>query len=164
MPCAGRLRPAPSCHAYGVDLVCRFHRAAWPLVLLLLPTRDQNGMSSSAELPTGAAACWKSPVSAGTSLLGVKRPPFSPPSRDPRNWTESAMISMDWRLLPSLSCHSRHSSRPSTATGRPFWRYVAQFSPCAPHTVTSKKLGLSTHSPEASLRRVLTATRRPHTD
>ena len=31
------------------------------------------------------------------------------------------MISTDCRFLPvSLSCHSRHSSRPSIATGRPF--------------------------------------------
>src|SRR5918997_5552168 len=99
--------------------------------------RDQNGMSSS-DPPGLAGAVWKSPVSAGTSLCGVKRPPFSLPSREPRNWTESAMISTDWRLLPCWSCHSRHSSRPSTATGRPLARYWAQFSPCAPHTVTSK--------------------------
>src|SRR5215208_5394855 len=84
--------------------------------------RGQNGMSSS-EPPAPAGAGWKSPVSAGTSLWGVNRPPFSPPSREPRNWTESAMISTDCRLLPSLSCHSRHSRRPSTATGRPFERY-----------------------------------------
>src|SRR5919107_2608298 len=99
--------------------------------------RGQNGMSSS-DPPALAGAGSKSPVSAGTSPWGVNRPPFSPPSREPRNWTESAMISTDCRLLPSLSCHSRHSSRPSTATGRPLARYWAQFSPCAPQTVTSK--------------------------
>src|SRR5215218_9908094 len=60
--------------------------------------------SSDPPGPTGAGS--KSPVSAGTSLCGVKRPPFSPPSREPRNWTESAMISTDWRLLPCLSSHS----------------------------------------------------------
>src|SRR5215208_4031181 len=80
--------------------------------------RGQNGMSSS-DPPALAGAGSKSPVSAGTSLWGVKRPPFSLPSREPRNWTESAMISTDWRLLPLSSCHSRHSSRPSIARGRP---------------------------------------------
>src|SRR3954465_2369042 len=73
------------------------------------------------------------------------------------------MISTDWRLLPPWSCHSLQLSRPSTATGRPLERYWAQFSPWAPHTVTSKKLGLSTQLPVASLRRVLTATRSEHT-
>src|SRR3954464_2531116 len=85
----------------------------------LLPVRSQNGMSSSV---VAAEALAKSPVSAGTSVCGVKRPPFSAPSRDPRNWTESAMISTAWRLFPSLSSHSRHSSRPSSAIGRPFDR------------------------------------------
>jgi hypothetical protein len=74
------------------------------------------------EPPTGAGA--KSSVFVGTSLWGVKRPPFwppfSPPSREPRNWTESATISTAWRLFPSLSVNSRHSRRPSMATGRPF--------------------------------------------
>src|SRR4051812_8463331 len=103
----------------------------------LLPVRSQNGMSSSPVLPAGALA--KSAVSAGTSDCGVNRPPLSPPpSREPRNWTESAMISIDWRLFPCLSSHSRQSRRPSTASGRPFERYWAQFSPWAPHTVTSK--------------------------
>ena len=66
-----------------------------------------------------------------TTVSGVNRepPPFSGLSREPRNCTESAMISIDWRLLPCWSCHSRHSNRPSMATGRPFLRYVAQFSP-----------------------------------
>jgi hypothetical protein len=128
-------------------------------------------MSSSAgadgplvPLPAGAAA--KSPVSTGMSERGVKPPP--PPgasSRPPRNCTASAMMSTDWRLLPSLSSHSRHSRRPSIATGRPFERYRAEFSPWAPQTVTSKKFGLSTHSPvELSLRRVLQATRSLQTD
>src|SRR5439155_1165818 len=59
-------------------------------------------------------------------------------SAEPRNWTESAMMSTLWRFWPSCVSHSRHSRRPSIATGRPFWRYCAQFSPCAPQTVTSK--------------------------
>src|SRR5215213_10187830 len=63
--------------------------------------RGQKGMSSS-DPPAATGACAKSAVSAGTSLCGVKRPPFSPPSREPRNWTESAMISIDCRLLPSF--------------------------------------------------------------
>src|ERR671915_2074119 len=99
--------------------------------------RGQNGMSSSGpRAPAGAGS--KSPVSAGTSLCGVKRPPFSLPSREPRNWTESAMISTDWRLLPCWSSHSLQSRRPSIATGRPLERYWAQFSPCGPHTLTLK--------------------------
>src|SRR3954462_6972589 len=67
---------------------CLCHAAA------LLPVRSQNGMSSSPALPAGVLA--KSAVSAGTSDCGVNRPPLSPPlppSREPRNWTESAMIS-----------------------------------------------------------------------
>src|SRR5919109_1322946 len=113
--------------------------------------------------PAGAVA--KSFVSTGMSERGVKPLPPPPSSRGlERNWTESAMMSIAWRLLPSCS-HSRHSRRPSTATGRPFERYRAQFSPCAPQTVTSKKLGLSTHSPvELSLRRVLHATRSLQTE
>src|SRR5659263_384614 len=69
--------------------------------------------------PPPAAAPSKSEVSAGTSLLGLKPPlPLPPPepSREPRNWTELAMISTLCRLPPSLSSHSRQSSRPSTAT------------------------------------------------
>jgi len=88
----------------------------------------------------GAPAGWKSLSLTGTSERGVNPPPPppGPSSRLERNWTASAMISTDWRLLPSLSCHSRHSSRPSSATGRPLARKRAQFSPCAPQTVTSK--------------------------
>src|SRR5450755_1351573 len=74
------------------------------------------------------------------------------------------MISTDWRFCPSTS-YSRHSSRPSMATGRPLERKREQFSPWAPHTVTSKKLGLSSHSPVALfLRRVLQAIRSLQTD
>src|SRR5688572_28058360 len=74
------------------------------------------------------------------------------------------MISTDCRFEPSFDSHSRQSRRPSTATGRPLDRYVAQFSPCAPQTVTSKKFGLSSHSPFAFFRRLLTATRSLQTD
>src|SRR5688500_12812519 len=126
-------------------------------------------MSSSEDEPTAAGSLWKSDVSAGTSDCGVNPfpPPLPPePSRLPRNCTDSAMISTDCRLPPpSLASHSRHSRRPCTATGRPFDRYVAQFCPCAPHTVTSKKLGLSSHSPVLPfLRRLLTATRSLQTE
>src|ERR1035441_1444866 len=107
-------------------------------------------MSSSA--PTPAAT---------SSPLSSLDAPFPLPL--PRNCTESAMMSTAWRLLPSWASHSRHSRRPSIATGRPFERYRATFSPWAPHTVTLKKLGLSTHS-SPSLRRVLQAIRRLHTD
>jgi hypothetical protein len=55
----------------------------------------------------------------------------------PRNWMLSAMISIAWRLVPSFS-HSRHSSRPSMATGRPLAVYLATVSPRLPQTVTSK--------------------------
>src|ERR1700735_4589201 len=82
----------------------------------------------------------------------------------PRNCTVSATISTAWRLVSSAASHSRHSRRPSIATGRPLERCFAPFSPCAPQTVTLKKLGLSAHSPSASLRRVLHATRRLQTD
>src|SRR5215210_8081924 len=126
-------------------------------------------MSSSAgALARGAApAGWKSRSSTGTSERGVKPPPplLGPSSRPPRNCTASATISTLWRLLPSCASHSRHSRRPSRATGRPLERKRAQFSPCAPQTVTSKKLGLSSHSPVAwFLRRVLDAIRSEHTD
>src|ERR1700729_1982431 len=101
-------------------------------------------MSSSPPAePTDARS--KSPVSIGTSLsceceLEENPFPLPPPasSRPPRNCTESATISTDWRLLPSLSVHSRHCRRPSTAIGRPLERYRWQLSPCAPHTETSK--------------------------
>src|SRR5215218_9913797 len=127
-------------------------------------------MSSSAgALERGAApAGWKSRSSTGTSERGVKPPPpplLGPSSRPPRNWTASATISTLWRLLPSWASHSRHSRRPSSATGRPLERKRAQFSPWAPQTVTSKKLGLSSHSPVAwFLRRVLDAIRSEQTD
>src|SRR4249920_1487284 len=95
------------------------------------------------------------PVNASTgsglsSALGRKLPPPPPPSlspREPRNWTVSATTSTFERLPPSCDSHSLHSSRPSIATGRPLERYWAQFSPCAPHTLMSKKLGFSDHSP-----------------
>src|ERR671933_2241349 len=123
-------------------------------------------MSSSAgaldDPPPPAGAVAKSFVSTGMSERGVK--PLPPPASSrglERNWTASAMMSTPWRLLPSLSCHSRHSRRPSTATGRPLERNRAQFSPCAPHTVTSKKFGLSSHSPvELFLRRGVRGGRR----
>src|SRR4051812_12412852 len=86
-----RLEPAASAWALPVTPapLCR-----GPATLLRhakkLPTSlSQNGMSSSEAPPppppTGAD--WKSPVSAGTSDCGVKRPlpPFPPSSRDPRN-------------------------------------------------------------------------------
>src|SRR3954451_17172747 len=115
----------------------------------------------------GAPAGSKSRVSAGTSDRAVKPlppPPAPASSRLPRNCTDSAMISTFWRLLPFWSSHSRHSRRPSIATGRPLARKREQFSPCAPQTVTSKKLGLSSQSPVAALRRrVLQATRSEHT-
>src|SRR6202012_4946259 len=97
--------------------------------------------SSPPEEPTDARS--KSPVSIGTSLScegELEENPFPLPasSRPPRNCTDSATISTDCRLLPSLSVHSRHCRRPSTAIGRPLERYRSQFSPCAPHTETSK--------------------------
>jgi hypothetical protein len=102
-------------------------------------------MSSSAgadEPPAGAPAGWKSRLSTGTSERGVKPPSEPPPASSrplERNCTESAMMSIDWRVPdPSLASHSRHSRRPSTAIGRPLARKRAQFSPCAPQTVTSK--------------------------
>src|SRR5215207_9915073 len=126
-------------------------------------------MSSSAGAlgRDAAPAGWKSRSSTGTSERGVKPPPppDGPSSRPPRNCTASATISTLWRLLPSCASHSRHSRRPSSATGRPLERKRAQFSPWAPQTVTSKKLGLSSHSPVAwFLRRVLDAIRSEHTD
>ena len=42
-------------------------------------------------------------------------------ARPPRNWTESAMISIAWRFLPSLSSHSRHSGGRRWRPGGP-WR------------------------------------------
>src|SRR5271157_999666 len=105
-------------------------------------------MSSSA--PTPAA------TGSAPSLEPLPFPSF-------RNCTESAIMSTAWRLLPSWASHSRHSRRPSIATGRPLERYRATFSPWPPHTVTLKKLGLSTHS-SPSLRRVLQAIRRLHTE
>src|SRR3954467_623691 len=117
--------------------------------------------------PAGAGA--KSSVETGMSLWAVK--PFEPPPLPPlkpsgldRNCTESAMMSTDWRLLPCWSCHSRHSRRPSIATGRPFASYFAPFSPWGAQTVTSKELGLSVHWPDSSLRRVLHAILRLQTD
>src|SRR5581483_1542145 len=124
----------------------------------------QNGMSSSAAPPpTGAVS--KSPVSIGTSLsvaLTLLENPFPlPPAsspRPPRNCTVSAMISIDSRFCPSLVSHWLHSSRPSMATGRPFFRYCAQLSACRPNTVTRKKFGFSSQFPVSLfLRRVLTA-------
>src|SRR5262245_46915669 len=87
---------------------------------------DQKGMSSSDPPPELTPAPSKSEVSAGTSDLGWKLPlPPPPPAlseREPRNCTLLAMISTAWRLEPSCASHSRQSSRPSTATGRPLER------------------------------------------
>ena len=83
---------------------------------------------SSSDAPTAAGSgLSKSEVSAGTSDWALKRLPAAasppPPSRLPRNWTELAMIETAWRLPePSFASHSRQSSRPSTATGRPLDR------------------------------------------
>src|SRR5437588_8953386 len=93
----------------------------------------QNGMSSSAEPPKSSLPAV---AAAGTNWRSLSPPP--PPSRLPRNWTLSAMISTAWRLVPSCASHSRQSSRPSTPTGRPLERYCAQLSPWLPQTVTSK--------------------------
>jgi hypothetical protein len=81
-------------------------------------------MSSSGgglgEPPAGAAA--KSLVSTGMSDRLLKPLPAPASSRGlERNWTASATMSIPWRFFPSCS-HSRHSRRPSTATGRPFER------------------------------------------
>src|ERR1700753_2260682 len=121
-------------------------------------------MSSSAPALTGVRS--KSPVSIGTSdslarTLEENPFPLPPPasSRPPRNCTFSATISTAERFCPSGVVHLRQRSRPSIATGRPFDRYLPQFSPWAPQTVTSKKLGSSSHWPVwAFLRRPLTAT------
>ena len=98
-------------------------------------------MSSSPELPSPPAGrALEVAVSAGTSLWGVKREPLpSPPSRGAEE-LHGVGDDVDRLALagPSLASHSRHSRRPSIATGRPFTRYLAQFSPCAPQTVTSK--------------------------
>jgi hypothetical protein len=59
--------------------------------------------------------------------------------------------------------HLRQSRCPSTATGPPLCMCLATFSPEAPYTTTSKKLGFSTHSPAASRRLVLTASRSSQT-
>ena len=82
-------------------------------------------MSSSEPPPELTVAPSKSEVSAGTSDLAWKPlppPPFGLSEREPRNWTLLAMISTAWRLEPSCASHSRQSSRPSTATGRPLER------------------------------------------
>src|SRR5215212_1664271 len=123
-------------------------------------------MSSAAACPpVGALAVAKSLVSTGTSLRGAKDwPPPPMSSRPPRNCTASATISIAWRLFWLLSVYSRHSRRPSIATGRPLARKRAQFSPWAPQTVTSKKFGLSSHSPVwLFLRRVFEAIRNEQT-
>src|SRR5437763_6171518 len=117
-------------------------------------------MSSSAPpVPKSAfSVCAAAP--AGTNWFW---PPSASP-RLPRNWTLSAMISTACRFVPSWASHSRHSRRPSTATGRPLERYCAQLSPWLPQTVMSKYFGFSVHSPVApSFRRVFTASRRLQT-
>src|SRR5215208_1896380 len=102
-------------------------------LLSLVSLGHQKGMSSS------AAAVPKSAFSAVAPLgTNCGCPPSAPSGRPPRNWTLSAMISTAWRFVPSWASHSRQSSRPSTATGRPFARYCAQLSPWLPQTVTSK--------------------------
>jgi hypothetical protein len=61
----------------------------------------------------------------------------SPFSRLPRNWTASATISIDSRLLPCWSVHSRHSRRPSIATiayGRHWGRKQHELRP-PPHAI-----------------------------
>src|SRR3954447_9454421 len=123
--------------------------------------------SAAAERLDGALAVAKSLVSTGTSLRGGTRRPLAPPpmsSRPPRNCTASATISTAWRFSPCWVWNSRHSRRPSIATGRPLDRKRAQFSPWAPQTVTSKKFGLSSHSPVwLFLRRGLAAVGREQT-
>src|SRR5688572_10671295 len=96
---------------------------------LRLLHRHQKGMSSS-------AAAGKSASDLSAAGANDWSPPPSP--RPPRNCTESAITSTAWRLEPSWASHSRHSRRPSIATGRPLARYCAQFSPWLPQTVMSK--------------------------
>src|SRR6266576_5359843 len=110
-------------------------RAAAPALLLpVLLLCHQKGMSSSAPAAKSAfSVCAAAP--AGTNCGW---PPPSPSLRLPRNWTLSAIISTACRFVPSCASHSRHSSRPSTATGRPLARYWAQLSPWLPQTVMSK--------------------------
>jgi hypothetical protein len=66
---------------------------------------------SSSEAPTDAVSeLSKSEVSAGTSDCGAVKPPPLPlpcpePSRLPRNWTVSAIISMLCLLFPDWSSH-----------------------------------------------------------
>jgi len=92
-------------------------------------------MSSSVE--AGKSALDSEPAPAGTNWLAP--PPPSPSPRLPRNWTLSATISTDSRLPPpSFASHSRHSSRPSIATGLPFERYWLQLSAWLPKTEMSK--------------------------
>src|SRR6266498_1395731 len=89
--------------------------------------------SSAAEEPKSASDC--AVAEAGTYCGSP--PPVSPLL--PRNCTVSAITSTAWRFEPSCASHSRHSSRPSTPTGRPFERYCAQFSPWLPQTVRSEE-------------------------
>ena len=87
---------------------------------------NRGVLASASRPPELTVAPSKSEVSAGTSELGWKPLPSPPPlglsEREPRNWTLLAMISTAWRLEPSWASHSRQSSRPSTATGRPLER------------------------------------------
>src|SRR5262249_58782655 len=107
---------------------------AAPSLLPVLGLGHQNGMSSSAPPAPKSAFSGCAAAPAGTNWF---RPP-SPSPRLPRNWTLSATISTACRFVPSWASHSRHSRRPSTATGRPFDRYWAQLSPWLPQTVMSK--------------------------
>src|SRR5437868_14979425 len=103
-------------------------------------------MSSSAPPPAvPKSALDSAAAAAGTNWL-LPPPPPSPPSRLPRNWTLSAMISTAWRLVPSCASDSRQSRRPSIATGRPLARNCAHDSPWLPQIVTLEYFGLPPHS------------------
>src|ERR671934_179289 len=70
-------------------------------------------MSSSAPPAPKSAVSLAAVAAAGTNCGS----PTPPPSRLPRNWTLSAMISTACRFVPSCASHSRQSRRPSTPNG-----------------------------------------------
>ena len=74
------------------------------------------------------------------------------------------MISTAWRFVPSCASHSRHSRRPSIATGRPFDEVLrAALALVAPDGDVEVVRLLGPLRRSSSLRRVLTAMRRLQT-
>src|SRR4051812_12108788 len=93
----------------------------------------QNGISSSVSGSDASGPGAWLPMSPPRSTDAPRPPPPPPP---PSSTTRSPLISVVYRLLPSLSSHWRVCSLPSTYTCLPLVRYSVSDSAVLPHSTT----------------------------